>query len=764
MRSNCCFLLILLLFSATGFSQEQLPLKVALLHIEKQHEVKFSFVDEIVNDKIITSPEQSLSLIQKLEKLQQQLSVGFEIIDGKYIIISQSNAIDSNQNAKPVDLNEVSVNHYLASGISKKNDGTFVIKPKKFGILPGLTEPDVLQTMLQIPGVFSADESISNLNVRGGTHDQNLFLWNGIRMFQTGHFFGLISAFNPSLPHAISISKNGSSAFFGESVSSVVSIGTQSENIENSESGFDINLISAAFYSKVKLSDKASFLISGRRSFTDALSSPTYQKYYNCIFQNTMVTDLAQNKTIDYNSDEDFFFYDATVQYQQKIGARHEIIADAILISNELGIEQNAVIDQAFQSKKSTLDQQNFGANVSWKTRWNDSHFTKINGYLSRYNLDAYNESIENNQLLKQKNTVFDSGFKLENENKLNTNLIFRSGYQYHETGISNFDQINNPFFSRKITEVLRNHALILESQYITKSGKLFLNGGIRTNYFEKFNKFLVEPRLQLTYAFSRLLRLEILGERKSQTVSQIIDLQRDFLGIEKRRWTLANDVSIPIQKSTQFSAGLNYNSKKWLLTIDNFYKKVTGISTPGQAFRNQLEAVKINGDYTIVGSEVLAQRHFSNFYGWISYSFNHNEYDFAHFDPNQFPNNFAIEHHISSAIVYDREKVKIALGGKWHSGRPMTMPTKLTNLQIEYSDPNGANLESFFQMNLSASYHWKLGEKSKLQLNVSILNLWNRKNTINRYYRVNTQSNSIESVNTYALERTPNLSLKFTI
>ena len=47
--------------------------------------------------------------------------------------------------------------------------------------------------------IISVDESVANINIRGGTHDQNLFLWNNIRMFQTGHFFGLISAFSFAL-------------------------------------------------------------------------------------------------------------------------------------------------------------------------------------------------------------------------------------------------------------------------------------------------------------------------------------------------------------------------------------------------------------------------------------------------------------------------------------------------------------------------------------------------------------------------------------
>ena len=130
------------------------------------------------------------------------------------------------------ELQEIKANAILASGISKSPDGSFEIKPKKFGILPGLIEPDALQTMQQIPGVNSLDESVSSINVRGGTHDQNLFLWNGIRMFQTGHFFGLISVFNPNLAHTISIYKNGSSAFYGESVSSVVAISSTPETTE----------------------------------------------------------------------------------------------------------------------------------------------------------------------------------------------------------------------------------------------------------------------------------------------------------------------------------------------------------------------------------------------------------------------------------------------------------------------------------------------------------------------------------------------------
>ena len=207
---------------------------------------------------------------------------------------------------KILELNEVVAQRYLTTGIFKKNDGAIEIKPSKFGILPGLIEPDVLQTMQQIPGINSVDETVSNINVRGGTHDQNLFLWNGIRMFQTGHFFGLISAFNPSLTQTISVTKNGTSAFFGESVSSLIDISSHFKTIEKSTNSISTNMISSEFFSKIKLSERGTFTISGRRSLTDFFASPTYKNYRNKVFQNTVVTNLNSNQTIDFNTDETF--------------------------------------------------------------------------------------------------------------------------------------------------------------------------------------------------------------------------------------------------------------------------------------------------------------------------------------------------------------------------------------------------------------------------------------------------------------------------
>ncbi|MFY0483628.1 TonB-dependent receptor plug domain-containing protein [Flavobacterium sp. PLA-1-15] len=768
-----CLFLIIFSISGSVYSQQEKgiqPLKEILKAISKQHNVQFNYIEEEVSVIKLKPPVRTLALTEKLEYLEAKTTLEFEIINTKYIAVSSKKVSvaaipQPNDTILPIDLSEIKIERYLTTGMSKNIDGTFTVNPKKFGILPGLIEPDALQTMQQIPGIYSADQTISNINVRSGTHDQNLFLWNGIRMFQTGHFFGLISAFNPSLAQKINISKNGSSAFYGESISSVIDISSVFDGIENSNYGVSSNLISAEFNAKVKTSKKSSFQISGRRSFTDLASSPTYDSYFDRVFQNTMIKDLSTNQNINYKTDEKFYFYDFTAQYQQKIGYRTELIVDAIGINNALKITQS---DDS-RSRKSDLEQQNFGGSLTLKTKWTERMHTKVSGYASYYNLDATNEAIENDQVLSQQNRVFDYGWRLENKHILSENLTFNNGYQYNEIGVTSRELVNNPQFGRKVKEVLRMHALVLETEYKNNDGNLFLKAGLRNNYIEDFSRFIIEPRLQFNFSLSKKLNIEVLGEQKSQVTSQIIDMQQDFLGIEKRRWTLANDENIPIQRSRQVSLGFSYKDRNWLVTVDNYYKKVKGIYSPSQAFQNQLEFMRINGDYSVIGSEVLVQRNLKHFYTWLSYGLSNSEYTFSETLPQEFANNFQIVHTVSWAGIYEWKNLKVALGSKWHSGRPETSPST-SNLdfsipsrpQIIYSSPNNRNMSDFFEVNLSANYSWVLSPKSSLQFGVSVLNILNRTNIVNRYYRVNATNESIESVNTVALRRTPNLSVRY--
>ncbi|PBI83760.1 TonB-dependent Receptor Plug Domain protein [Flavobacterium sp. ACN2] len=663
------------------------------------------------------------------------------------------------------ELHEIKTNAILASGISKNTDGSLEIKPKKFGILPGLIEPDALQTMQQIPGVNSLDESVSSINVRGGTHDQNLFLWNGIRMFQTGHFFGLISVFNPNLGHTISIYKNGSSAFYGESVSSVVSISSTPEKAEKNSFSAGINMINADVYGKYNLSKKSYIEISARKSITDFVETPTYKEYFNKVFQNTTITDFSQNQNLNYKSDKKFGFYDATVKYAQKIGIKDQITLDLITIKDNLEVTKSAASYNINKSQTNVLRQQNYGANLLWKRNWNKFNTTKINVYNSSYELLADQKSIYENQTVIQENTVNNNGVNLENNHILNSKFSFSDGYQFNEIGVTNLEQVTNPDFYRKVKDVLRTHALIVEGKYNDTISRVYFKGGMRLNYIEKFKKYIVEPRIQLGYGLSKSVTLELLGELKSQNSQQIIDLQKDYFGIEKRRWIISNNGTIPIQRSRQLSLNLFYQKNNWLLDIENFYKKVTGITTSSQGFQNQLEFIRTTGNYEIWGTEILVQKKINHFLTWLSYTYNENNYNFPNYEYPRFPNNFELTHSLSWAAIYEKNNFKIALGTKWTSGRPKTSPNlsqiDLSDPVLVYNKPNDSNLNMFSQVNLSSTYKWETADGIQYKIGISILNILNRRNEISEYYRINSLTNSIEEVDTFSLQRTPNLSFR---
>ncbi|MNS14869.1 TonB-dependent Receptor Plug Domain protein [compost metagenome] len=813
-----------------------MPLKKIIFDIEQQHQVSFNYTEDNITGQLLSPPEKSLSLDQKLQYLANETDLSFENIGNKFINIYKKDNVSeiicgyifSSTDKKPIEnaninlnskapittdsngyfelkkedstillishigyitkkivtdnpdsenclqilldpeitqLEEIKTNAILASGISKNKDGSFEIKPKKFGILPGLIEPDALQAMQQIPGVNSIDESVSSINVRGGTHDQNLFLWNGIRMYQTGHFFGLISVFNPNLAHTISIYKNGSSAFFGESVSSVVAISSTPETAEKNAVSAGINMINADIYAKYNLSKKSSIEISARKSITDFVETPTYKEYFNKIFQNTTITDFSQNQNIDYQSDKEFSFYDATLKFAQKIGLKDQLVLDLITIKDNLEVFQSATANNINKSENNVLRQQNYGGNLAWQRNWNNFNTTKINIYNSSYELLADQKTNIGNQIVIQENTVNNNGINVENYHTISTKLNFNNGYQFNEIGVTNLEQVSNPDFYHKVIEVLRTHALILEGKYNDTLSRIYVKAGTRINYIEKFKKFIIEPRMQFSYGINKSLNVELLGELKSQNSQQIIDLQKDYFGIEKRRWIISNNTTIPIQKSKQISLNLFYKKNDWLLDIENFYKKVIGITSSSQGFQNQLEFIRTTGDYEVLGTEILVQKKINHFLTWLSYTFNKNNYQFSNYEYPSFPNNFELTHTLSWAGIYEKNNFKIALGTKLSSGRPKTAPNSsqidLSNPVLVYNKPNSSNVNIFSQVNFSSTYKWETAKGIQYKLGISILNILNRKNEINEYYRISSLTNSIEEVETSALRRTPNISFR---
>ena len=276
---------------------------------------------------------------------------------------------------------------------------------------------------------------------------------------------------------------------------------------------------------------------------------------------------------------------------------------------------------------------------------------------------------------------------------------------------------------------------------------------------------FFAEPRLSFSQRFLNNFRFEVLGEFKSQTTSQVIDLQNDFLGIEKRRWVLSNNESIPILKSKQASVGIHYNKNNLLISAESYIKKVDGITTRSQGFQNQYQFVNSIGSYEIKGIDVLLNKQFDDIVStWISYSYNTNNYLFPDLNNGKkFPNNVDIRHAITFAGTYTQNNFKLAIGVNWNSGKPITLPAQenilSNNLMINYQNPNSSNLDDYLRADCSATYSFDISKTSKATIGASVWNILNKKNIINEYYTL--IDDEITPIRNESLGLTPNVSFR---
>ena len=653
-------------------------------------------------------------------------------------------------------LAEVVLYDYLTRGIDKLDNGSFSIDFNQFQILPGLIENDVLQSVQAFPGIQSINETVSNINIRGGSHDQNLILWDGIKMYQSGHFFGLISMYNPQITQRVSLQKNGTPATFTDGVSGTIAMETEKAVNADFNGNLSINFLDASGFTDIPLGKKSSIQLAARKSISDLWQTPTYTEYFDRISQDT---EVSENMDEVVNSDIKFDFYDTSVRWLYSPTDKDEIQLNFITANNELVFDENAVIDNDQETRQSNLEQNSIAAGLQYRRNWSDKFNTSFELYNTDYKLKAINANIPDDQRFLQENKVSETGLRLTANYRSSRNMNWLNGYQFIETKVSNLDDVDDPVFRRLVAEVLRIHAVFSAVDLKTANRRTSLNAGLRLNYLEKFEKFIWEPRLSLNHKLAEGLYVELLGEYKHQNTSQIVNFQNDFLGIEKRRWQLSNDDDIPILESKQMSAGLSYTNKGWLFSAVGYLKEVEGITTQSQGFQNQYEFVKTDGSYDAFGIDLLFRKQIKNLNTWFSYSYLSNDYFFEALAEETFPSNFDITHAFTAGLTYAPGPIRISGGFNWRSGKPFTTPEPAQTLGenvINYLEANNDRLDDYLRVDVSGLYEFPIGLRVKGQLGVSVWNIFNRENPINTYFRVNAQ-NEIEQITETSLGITPN-------
>lgn len=666
-------------------------------------------------------------------------------------------------------LNEVVVQEYLAAGILKTQDGSIKINPKNLDILSGLSEPDILQNIQLLPGIESPTETASGLYIRGGSPDQNLILWDGIKMYNSDHFFGMISAFNPYITRDVKVSRSGTKAEYGDRVSGVIDIKTDNTIPSKVEGGIGLNMTHGDAYLKIPLSKNIGVLVSGRRSITDIIQTAAFNNLSDQVFQNSSIAEDQRFFDPEFSeSNERFYFNDITLKLIADLSKKDRLEVSSLITKNKLDYTfQDTQFDISSSDK---LDIKNFGTNASWKRTWNDKFSSKAQFYYSDYNFNYLGEDVftTTSIVTTKTNSIKEIGASLHTGWSLSETLTFSNGYQFFSNQVDYLLQFDD--FIQSDDQSSPTHALYSQLNF-NKAQQWYIDFGLRGNYYLGQDAIFLEPRIYAERIFGDHFRLKVSGEIKNQAVSQIIEFATQDFGVENQVWALSAEDGIPILKSNQFSAGFLFTKNGWNLDVDGYYKNIDGLTSITRGFESAEDNFS-DGTSTTTGIDILLKKKINNYSTWIGYTYSTTDFLFDNLNQGEaFRGNNDITHSLTWSHAYKWKDFQFSLGWKYRSGIPFSQATGFVDTEdetfIEYESINAETLTAYHRADFSALYKFQLSKKNSSlvgKFGFSLLNVYGRENQLSKtfglFFATDENDNTIlelGQIDRFSLRTTPN-------
>jgi outer membrane cobalamin receptor len=669
-----------------------------------------------------------------------------------------------------VALNEIVIKEYLGVGISKTIDGSIKIDPNNLEILSGLSEPDILQNIQLLSGIESPSETASGLYIRAGAPDQNLILWDGIKMYNSNHFFGMVSAFNPYIINNVKVSKGGTNPKYGDRISGVVDILTENKIPEKVEGQAGLNMIHGDIHLKIPASQKVGLIISTRRSLAELFRSPTLKSFSEKVFQNTSIVDNQSKFEQDFIQEKGvFYFSDFSLKTIIEPSKKDKITMSSLLTKNKLDYKLEVEgLTNKFIDK---LSIENYGLISSWERLWKSSFTSKTNIYYSQYDFkyDGQYPLLDEAIITKKSNNIKEIGVNFHTDWALNDAFSLSNGYQFFSNKVSYSFSETFSVFGHDLRSP--THAIYSQLHY-KKPQRWNIDIGLRANHYSAYNTTFLEPRIYAERLFGNSFRLKASAELKNQAVRQIVEFTTIQFGLENQVWALTEKNNIPFIRSDQVSLGFLYSNSGWHLDIDAYIKNIDGFT----AYNNITSIGSFfDGNSLTKGIDVLFKKRIKNHSSWLGYTYSTTNFLFEGINEGKrFRGTNDIRHSLTWSHFYKWNNFQFSLGWKYRTGTLYTPANSFTTDNngvsiIDYGKLNSKVLPDYHRLDLSVLYNFNLSKKSnaaKGKLGFSLLNIYNKKNILSRTYTLleefdsenNVNSIALKEINKYSLRRTPNI------
>lgn len=636
-----------------------------------------------------------------------------------------------------------------------------LFRPEKMGTLPGWGDNDILRMAQLLPGIHSNDESASNLHIRGGTPDQNRIYWDGIPIYHTGHFFGLLSAFNPYATSTIQIYRSGAGARFGGHTAGIIDITSKPEQLDSTTMTAGANLLNAHLNLSVPLwKGHSALLVAGRRSYSDLIESATYQQLFNQITSGGRIQDqqdiAADNAELNILVRPKLKFSDINSRWiiQPNKASRFYLSfyqgTDAL--DYDFGVDEPGF----YLYSNDVIRLKNWGLSASWQQQWSSNFESQLQAFRTQYQHSyRYFVSLDRNKdfqyWFEQGNRMEDQSLKLDTRWTLNSNnaLNFGMHYTFQEVAFNwQFIGIEEAV-QQTDQRTMKGDIISFFLDYdLQNQDGISIDFGVRYDYFGPFDHQLWEPRLSFDYQpFVLPLHFKASLGRYVQFASQMLNTNE--LGLGEELWIMASAKDfIPYVISTEWTSGIWFEKRGWLVDLEYYSKRPLNLTTLNLRFENGDNPYAL-GQGILDGFDVLLKKKWRYYSSWISYAYGKVEYRFDSLNGGHpFPAAHDQRHTFNWTHLIQLEKWQFAISWQYASGRPYTHASGIeqysdpnsgeTSRSINYEGRNQHRLSPYHRLDLSAHYQFTFARKGRGKCGLSVFNIYNRRNIFDRRYLIN--------------------------
>ena len=609
-------------------------------------------------------------------------------------------------------------------------------------------EVDILKTLQLIPGVRNAGEGNSGIYVRGGGPDQNLILLDDAVVYNPGHLFGFFSIFNGDAIKNVSLIKGGMPAQYGGRLSSVVDVAMKDGNMNkyHVESGLGLIASRLSVEGPIK-KDKASFMVSARRTYIDALVKPFIPKTNNFSGSGYYFYDLNTKVNIkfsekdrlylsgyfgrdvfDFNNEKQSFKVGipwgnstATLRWNHVFG--NKMFANTSLVYNDYKFDFNAAQND-FQLKLSS-GIKDLNAKVDFDYYPIPLHKIKFGAQYTYHTfipqvLSGNQDSTQFTPNNAQKKYANEVGLYVQDDWEINDDFKFNYGVRW-----SGFQQVGP--YKKYTTDADGNN---IDSTIYSKGEAVKNYGGL-------------EPRVTLRYAINDESSFKAAVTRNYQYIHLVTNAGTT---LPTDLW-VSSTYRVKPQLSWQYAVGYfqNFKDNTFESSIELYYKTMANQIEYREGYTPSLKDTETDfvfGKGWSYGAELYLNKAKGRLTGWIGYTLSWTWRKFPDLNSgNKFPAKYDRRHDLSVVATYDLSK-KWKLSGVfvYGTGNATTLPERFYVIEgvltQEYSAVNQYRLKPYHRIDLAATYTPERKNKKPKRLKGSwVFSVYNAYSRANPYF-----------------------------